>query len=89
MLGGAGGVTAFGGSGTDLYFAPSAGTMVIVEGGGANDVVLGAGTTTVTGGSGTDLYDVANGGAGGTDVINGFKMGTDQMPQPSPHFDTT
>jgi hypothetical protein len=42
-------------------------------------VVFGSGPTTVTGGSGTDLYDVTAATAGGSYVISGFKVGTDQI----------
>jgi acyl-coenzyme A thioesterase PaaI-like protein len=79
VAGGSGGTTVYGGGGNDLYFATGGGAMVINEGSGNNGVVLGGGVTTVTGGSGTDVYYVANGKAGGTDVINGFKVGTDQL----------
>jgi acyl-coenzyme A thioesterase PaaI-like protein len=79
VAGGSGGTTVYGGAGNDLYFATGGGTMMINEGSGSNGVVLGGGATTVTGGSGADIYYVANGSAGGNDVINGFKVGTDQL----------
>jgi len=42
-------------------------------------VEFGAGPTTVIGGAGADLYDVTAGSAGGANVIDGFKPGTDQL----------
>ncbi len=73
-----GAVTAYGGTGDDLFFAGS-GPMTIVEGPGSDQVVFGSGNATVTAGSGSDLFTIANGHAGGTDVINGFKVGVDRL----------
>jgi Ca2+-binding RTX toxin-like protein len=42
-------------------------------------VVFGSGNATISGGAGIDSYVVANGSAGGQDVIDGFKVGTDQL----------
>jgi Ca2+-binding RTX toxin-like protein len=87
MLGGSGGTlfignggaaTAFGGAGNDTLFAGS-GSMVYAEGPGADLVVFGSGSATISGGAGIDSYVVANGSAGGQDVIDGFKVGTDQL----------
>jgi hypothetical protein len=41
--------------------------------------MFGSGAMTVDGGAGTNLYDFVLGNGGGTDVINGFKSGTDQL----------
>ncbi len=79
VAGGSGSATVFGGGGSDSYFATGGGTMYIMEGAGPSQVVLGAGATNVTDGSGADVIDVTNGQAGGADLINGFKVGTDQL----------
>jgi len=79
LAGGPGSVTVFGGGGNDTTFATGGGTLYLMAGSGNNQVVLGAGATNVTAGSGPDTFDVSNGKAGGVDVINGFKVGTDQL----------
>lgn len=42
-------------------------------------VLFSSGAVTVTGGTGIDLYSFVNGKAGGSVVISGFKVGTDQV----------
>jgi Ca2+-binding RTX toxin-like protein len=48
-------------------------------GGGADTVVGGSGASTITGGSGDDVYNFLASHAGGTEVINDFKPGTDKL----------
>ncbi len=79
VVGGSGNSTIYGGAGNDLFFATGGGATTILEGSGTEEVVLGSGPTSVTGGSGTDLYHVTAGTAGGSYVISGFKIGTDQI----------
>jgi Ca2+-binding RTX toxin-like protein len=69
----------YGGSGNDTFLAYGNSTMTVVEGNGNNEAMFGSGAMTVYGGTGTDLYDFVLGNGGGTDVINGFKSGTDQL----------
>ncbi len=66
------------GNGASLIFA-NAGTTSVAGGTGSLQVLLGAGSTTVTEGAGAAMFDVVKGAAGGMDVINGFKTGTDQV----------
>ena len=66
------------GNGASLIFAGSGATS-ITGGTGSMQVVLGAGSTNVTEGAGAALFDVVKGAAGGTDVLNGFRPGTDQI----------
>jgi hypothetical protein len=69
IYGGASGATAvFAGSGQDT----------VVLGGAAAFVLCGQGHATVDGGSGPDIYGFAN-GAGGTEVIDNFRTGTDVL----------
>jgi len=42
-------------------------------------VVLGAGKATITDGSGPASFDVVKNAAGGSDVVSGFKVGTDKI----------
>ncbi len=79
VVGGSGNSTIYGGAGNDLFFATGGGATTISDGAGTEEVVFGSGPTTVIGGSGTDLYDVTAGTAGGSYVISGFKVGTDQI----------
>ncbi len=78
IVGSAGKVVAHGGTGDDVFFAGT-GDMTIAEGNGSDNVVFGRGNATVTGGAGRDLFTFLNGSAGGSDVISGFKVGTDQI----------
>ncbi len=66
------------GNGASLILASSGATSV-TGGSGSLQALLGAGTATVTEGSGAALFDVVKGAAGGTDVINGFKPGSDHI----------
>ncbi len=42
-------------------------------------MVLGAGSANVNEAGGLAVFDVVKGSAGGTDVLNGFRPGTDQI----------
>ena len=53
--------------------------MIVVEGDGNDEVVFGAGAASVTGGAENDLYDAIASHTGGSDVITGFKLGTDHL----------
>ena len=66
------------GSGASLIVA-SAGATSVTGGAGSLEMLLGAGTATVTEGAGAAVFDVVKGAAGGTDVINGYKTGTDRI----------
>ena len=70
--------TIYGGKGNDLVWGGS-GNLTIHEGNGNDTVAFGTGTTTVDGGAGTNVYVLINGRAGGNDVINNFKVGTDHL----------
>ena len=78
FIGSDGTVTATGGTGNDTFWTGS-GSMTITEGAGNDTVIFGSGTATVTGGSVTDLYSFNLGHAGGSDIINDFKVGSDQI----------
>ncbi len=78
FVGYGGQVTATGGGGNDTFFTGT-GTMQIKEGPGYDQVVFGTGAASVTGGSGVDHYVFVQGAAGASDVISGFKVGTDQL----------
>ncbi len=78
FVGNGGQSTIFAGSGNDTVWT-GAGHTVVVAGSGSAVVVFGRGDATVWGGAGTDLYTVINGTAGGTDVIQNFRPGTDRI----------
>ncbi len=66
------------GNGASLIFA-GAGSTSVTGGAGSLQLVLGAGQGAFTEGSGAAAFDVVKGAAGGADVINGFRPGTDQI----------
>ena len=66
------------GNGASLIFTAS-GSTTITGGTGSLQAVLGSGPASVTEGSGPSVYDVVKGAAGGTDVLSGFKPGTDRI----------
>ena len=66
------------GNGASLVFAGS-GSNSVTGGAGSLQIVLGSGSTNTREGSGPAVYDVVRGAAGGTDVINGFKPGSDKI----------
>ena len=81
LFAGSGRTTIFGGKGNDTVSLGS-GTTVAVLGSGADEVVAGTGDATVFGGLGPDHYIFD--GAGGSEVISGFKPGIDQLVFPEP-----
>lgn len=66
------------GSGASLIFE-GAGTSTVVGGVGSMEVVLGSGSASITNGSGSTAFEVVKGAAGGTDMLSGFKVGTDTI----------
>ncbi len=66
------------GSGASLIYAGSGATSV-TGGAGGMQVVLGSGKTTANEGSGAAIFDVVNGSAGGSAVLNGFRPGVDTI----------
>ncbi len=66
------------GNGASLIFGAT-GASTITGGAGSMQVVLGSGNAAITEGSGTATYDVIKGAAGGTDVLHGFKPGSDRI----------
>lgn len=66
------------GNGASLVFAGSGSTSV-TGGAGSMEVVLGSGQVTAGEGSGAAVFDVVKGSAGGTDVLSGFRPGTDTI----------
>ncbi len=78
FLGGGGISTATGGTGNDTFFV-GAGKMTIFAGAGQDSIVLGSGTATIHGGTGTDIYALTQGSAGGTTIIDDFKVGVDHL----------
>ena len=66
------------GNGASLVFAGS-GNLSLIGGAGSMQVVAGSGATTLDEGTGATTLQIVNGAAGGTDVINGFRPGTDKI----------
>ena len=66
------------GNGASLVFGGT-GASTITGGTGSMQVVLGAGKATITDGSGPASFDVVKNAAGGSDVVSGFKVGTDKI----------
>ena len=75
---GSGASTVSTGSGASLIFAGS-GSSSVTGGAGTMQVVLGTGVGHFVEGSGAAAFDVVKGAAGGTDVIDGFRPGADQI----------
>lgn len=73
--------TMFGGSGNDLIELGNA-NAVFVGNAGACTVVAGAGDVTMWVGAAPDTFQFSAGSAGGTDLINGFRPGTDRLVLP-------
>ena len=74
---GSGVVSITGGTGEDLLAAGS-GHDVFTLGNNADQVTLGSGTASVNGGAGADSY-FFHAGSHGSDIITGFKQGTDSL----------
>jgi Ca2+-binding RTX toxin-like protein len=66
------------GNGASLIFAGSGSTSV-TGGTGSLQVVVGSGRGSFTEGEGATSFDVVKGAAGGTDMLSGFKPGTDKI----------
>ncbi len=78
VVAGSGAETINAGTGQTAIFAGT-GSDLIVGGNGADYVQVGAGSATAFTGAGADLFAAVNGGAGGTELISGFRVGTDQI----------
>ena len=72
------GLGMFGGAGLSLLDAGS-GADLIVTGAGGGFVQGGAGSATIQAGLGANTLVFLNGDGGGTDVVKGFKAGTDRL----------
>ena len=66
------------GNGASLIFGGT-GDSTITGGNGSMELVVGSGKATVNEGNGPAIYDLVKGSAGGSDVLNGFKPGTDKI----------
>jgi hypothetical protein len=78
VIAGSGNMTLSGGTGPEQIVLGSA-QAVIQEGSGSGVVQFGAGSATVTSGAGQSLYTFVAGQGGGTDVIDNFAIGTDEL----------
>ena len=78
VVGGTGTASINTGNGAALVFG-GAGTAAITGGTGSLQLLVGSGRAVVTEGSGAAVYDVVKGAAGGTDILNGFKVGSDKI----------
>ena len=78
VLGGPGSATISGGSGTAAIFA-GGGQDVILGGIGADYVQASTGNATLFAGAGADLVGAVHGQSGGSLVVSGFRVGTDQL----------
>ncbi len=66
------------GTGASLIFEGS-GSSTVAGGAGSMNVVLGHGKASVTDGAGPTAFEVIKGAASGTDMLSGFKVGTDAI----------
>jgi hypothetical protein len=65
---------------TGLTFIAGSGTANVDWYSGGNDIVFGSGTTNISSYTGpANLYELVAGKGGGTDVISGFRLGTDHL----------
>jgi Ca2+-binding RTX toxin-like protein len=78
VFAGGGNITLAGGSG-NLRFVGGSGSTSITGGSGSDTVNFGAGHATVSASTGADLYRVTEGVGGGSDLIVGFRAGTDHI----------
>jgi hypothetical protein len=67
-----------GSSGSNVYSLGSSNAL-LTEGSGASTTFLGSGNASITGGAGADLFALEKGQGGGTDILSGFKVGTDMV----------
>ena len=78
IVAGSGATTIYGGSGSNILDAGS-GADVIVTGGRGDYVQGGSGASTVYAGLGSNTLVFLAGHGGGTELVNGFKVGTDRL----------
>ena len=78
VVAGSGAETINAGTGQTAIFAGT-GSDLIVGGSGADYVQVGAGSATAFTGAGADLFAAVNGGGGGSELVVGFRVGTDQI----------
>ena len=78
IVAGSGASTIYGGSGSNILDAGS-GADVIVTGGRGDYVQGGSGASTIYAGLGSNTLVFLAGQGGGTDLVNGFKVGTDRL----------
>ncbi len=78
VVAGSGAETINAGTGQTAIFAGT-GSDLIVGGDGSDYVQVGAGSATAFTGAGADLFAAVNGGGGGTELVVGFRVGTDQI----------
>lgn len=79
VVAGSGATTMFGGSGALNFLDAGSGADVIVTGLHGDSVQAGSGSATVFATQGTNVIRFLDGHAGGTDIISGFKVGTDKL----------
>ena len=78
IVAGGGAATIYGGPGSNILDAGS-GADVIVTGGRGDYVQGGSGASTVYAALGADTFVFLNGAGGGTDLVEGFKVGIDRL----------
>lgn len=80
LVAGRGSETLIGGSNTgSLSLMGGSGTDTMTAGAGHTDFTVGTGNDTITDGGLSDIISVLRGHAGGLDVINNFRVGTDEL----------
>lgn len=80
LVGGAGSEALLGGSNTGtLSILGGSGSDTMAAGSGHTDFTVGTGNDTITDGGLSDIVTLIKGHAGGLDVINNFRVGTDQL----------
>ena len=79
IVAGSGATTISGGSADPNVIYAGSGTDVIVTGGRGDFVQAGTGNASIFTAQGANVVTFVNGGAGGSDVISSFKVGTDQI----------
>ena len=77
---GVGNETLLGGFGSDTFYGGGAGSSTQIFGGEGNDTFVSAGgTATVTAGSASNLFAFVKSNPGGSELVNGFISGLDQI----------
>lgn len=80
LVAGAGSETLLGGGNTgSLSLTGGSGADTMKAGAGHTDFTVGTGNDTITDGGLSDIISVLRGHAGGLDVINNFRVGTDEL----------